>query len=152
MSSNKVIRKDWTTTFLLAFCIPGVERFYLGCPMSGILKCCTGAGCGLWYWIDLFRLVGGSALCANLHGRLEYINGPNAADSPVYSSRNNTAKGGGNNNVNNSSDAQNDYFYMIFSCLLGLIFFYYILLPMFQVPVEIVQEEEDEVVKNNVNA
>ena len=152
MSSNKVIRKDWTTTFLLAFCIPGVERFYLGCPMSGILKCCTGAGCGLWYWIDLFRLVGGSALCANLHGRLEYINGPNAADSPVYSSRNNTAKGGGNNNVNNSSDAQNDYFYMIFSCLLGLIFFYYILLPMFQVPVETVQEEEEEVVKNSINA
>ena len=152
MSSTKTVHKDWTTTFLLAFCIPGVERFYLGCPMSGILKCCTGAGCGLWYWIDLFRLVGGSALCANLHGRLEYINGPNAADSPVYSSRNNTAKGGGNNNVNNSSDAQNDYFYMIFSCLLGLIFFYYILLPMFQVPVETVQEEEEEVVKNSINA
>lgn len=149
MSSNKVVLKDWTTTFLLAFCLPSLERFYLGCPMSGILKCITCCGCGLWYWIDLFRLAGGSALCANLHGKLQYINGPSAVTAPPSSSNGkSTSKGGGNNNMSNTSDAQNDYFYMIFSCLLGIIVFYYILLPMFQTPIEIVQEEE-EVVKSN---
>ena len=145
MSSTRIVQKDWTTTFLLAFCLPGFERFYLGCPMSGILKCCTGAGCGLWYWIDLFRLAGGSALCSNLHGKLQYINGPQS--SSVQPSGNNVAKGGGNN-MTNTSDAQNDYFYMIFCCLLGLIVFYYILLPMFQTSVETVEEEEVKFMNN----
>jgi TM2 domain-containing membrane protein YozV len=148
MSSTKTVHKDWTTTFLLAFCLPGLERFYLGCPMSGILKCITCGGCGFWYWVDLFRLVGGSALCSNLHGRLQYINGPPSTQQ--VSSNSNVAKGGGNNNGTNNSDAKNDYFYMIFCCLLGLIVFYYILLPMFQTPIETVYEEESEL-NNNGN-
>lgn len=139
MSSTKIVQKDWTTTFLLAFCLPSIERFYLGCPMSGILKCITCCGCGLWYWIDLFRLAGGSALCSNLHGRFQYINGP---PSTQLRPGGNAAKGGGNN-TNNSSDSQNDYFYMIFCCLLGLLVFYYIIIPIFQTPVAEVSEEEE---------
>ena len=140
MSSSKTVYKDWTTTFLLAFCLPGLERFYLGCPMTGILKCLTCSGCGIWYWVDLFRLAGGSALCSNLHGKLQYMNGPPSTKN--VSSCNNVTKGGGNNNGNNS-DAKNDYFYMMFCCLLGLIFFYYVLLPMFQTPIETVNVEEE---------
>ena len=140
MSSKKIVYKDWTTTFLLAFCLPGLERFYLGCPMTGILKCITCGGCGFWYYIDLFRLSGGSALCSNLHGKLQYMNGPPSTQQ--VSSGSNVTKGGGNNNGNNS-DAKNDYFYMIFCCLLGLIFFYYVLLPMFQTPIETVNVEEE---------
>ena len=112
MSSDKIVLKDWTTTFLLAFCLPGFERFYLGCPASGLLKCCTCSGCGVWWLIDLFRLSGGSALCANLHGKLQYINGPTVVVNS--GPRSNVTRGGGSNNANNSSDAQNDYFYMIF--------------------------------------
>ena len=100
MSSSKKVYKDWTTTFLLAFCLPGLERFYLGCPMTGILKCITCSGCGIWYWVDLFRLAGGSALCSNLHGKLQYMNGPPSTQK--VSSCNNVTKGGGNNNGNNS--------------------------------------------------
>lgn len=140
MSSNRIVYKDWTTTFLLAFCLPGFERFYLGCPMSGLLKCCTCAGCGIWWLIDLFRLSGGSALCANLHGKLQYLNGPTVVVKS--GANNNFAKGGGNNNANNSSDAQNDYFYMIFSTLLGVMLFYYLILPMYRKEVQVVEEEE----------
>tara|TARA_B100000927_G_C16386907_1_gene437733 strand:- start:156 stop:599 length:444 start_codon:yes stop_codon:yes gene_type:complete len=147
MSSIKTVQKDWTTTFLLAFCLPGVERFYLGCPMSGILKCITCSGFGFWYWIDLFRLAGGSALCSNLHGKLQYINGP--PSTHTMSSNNNVSKGGGNNNMTNTSDAQNDYFYMIFCSLLGLIFFYYVLLPIFQSPIETEEEEAPVMITNN---
>ena len=51
--------KDWMTTLLLAFFLGflGVDHFYTGKTMTGILKLITLGGCGLWALIDIIMIV-----------------------------------------------------------------------------------------------
>jgi TM2 domain-containing membrane protein YozV len=37
----------------------GIHRFYLGYPLEGVLMLLTGGGCGIWWIIDLIRIVTG---------------------------------------------------------------------------------------------
>ena len=36
----------------------GVDRFYTGDTLLGVLKLITGGGCGVWWFIDLFLIMG----------------------------------------------------------------------------------------------
>tara|TARA_B110000444_G_C18660463_1_gene510502 strand:+ start:636 stop:884 length:249 start_codon:yes stop_codon:yes gene_type:complete len=51
--------KDWMTTLLLAILVGGlgVDHFYTGKTMTGILKLITLGGCGLWALIDIIMIV-----------------------------------------------------------------------------------------------
>ena len=54
--------KDWMTTLLLSIILGGlgVDRFYTGHMGLGVLKLLTGGGCGIWWLIDIFKIVTGS--------------------------------------------------------------------------------------------
>ena len=36
----------------------GVDRFYVGDILLGILKLITAGGCGIWWFVDLFLIMG----------------------------------------------------------------------------------------------
>jgi len=74
VSNKKQEERDWTVALLLAFLVPGVERFYLNCVGSGILKILTCCGCGVWALIDVILIATGSTLCGNVR----YFNGPDS--------------------------------------------------------------------------
>ena len=54
-------QKDWLATLLFSVFLGGlgIDRFYLGYTTLGILKLCTGGGCGIWWLIDLILIVTG---------------------------------------------------------------------------------------------
>ena len=54
--------KDWVTTLLLAFLLGtfGVDHFYTGKTVTGILKLITLGGCGIWALIDIIMIATGS--------------------------------------------------------------------------------------------
>ena len=54
--------KDWMVTLILAILVGtlGIDRFYSGSIMLGVLKLVTIGGLGLWWLIDLIMLVTGS--------------------------------------------------------------------------------------------
>ncbi|HEX6543971.1 MAG TPA: TM2 domain-containing protein [Ktedonobacterales bacterium] len=53
---------DWTVTLILSILVGefGVDRFYTGSIMLGILKLITFGGCGIWWLIDIILIVTGS--------------------------------------------------------------------------------------------
>ncbi len=53
--------KDFTITVLLCFFLGvlGIHRFYVGKTLTGILMLITGGGFGIWYLIDLIRMLMG---------------------------------------------------------------------------------------------
>jgi hypothetical protein len=68
-------RKNFTVAILLSlFAGPlGVDRFYLGCTWTGILKLITFGGIGIWALIDLIRLASGSKLCGGFQWDTEHV-------------------------------------------------------------------------------
>jgi TM2 domain-containing membrane protein YozV len=54
--------KDWMVTLILAILVGGlgIDRFYSGSILLGVLKLVTFGGLGLWWLIDLIMLVTGS--------------------------------------------------------------------------------------------
>jgi hypothetical protein len=60
-----VIKKNWTTAVLLSAFLGvfGIDRFYLGCIGTGVLKLVTFGGFGIWALVDFVRLVTGDKLC-----------------------------------------------------------------------------------------
>lgn len=53
-------RKDRTTALLLSLFLGflGVDRFYLGQTLLGVVKLLTGGMCGVWALIDWFLIMG----------------------------------------------------------------------------------------------
>ena len=52
--------KDPTTILIISIFLGGlgVDRFVIGQTVLGLLKLFTLAGCGLWWFIDLFLIMG----------------------------------------------------------------------------------------------
>lgn len=53
---------DWTIALILSILVGelGVDRFYTGSIMLGIIKLLTFGGCGIWWIIDIILIVTGS--------------------------------------------------------------------------------------------
>ena len=51
-------KKQFMTTLLLSIFLGGlgVDRFYLGYTVLGIVKLLTGGGCGIWWLIDVILI------------------------------------------------------------------------------------------------
>ena len=54
--------KDWLITLILSIVVGGfgIDRFYTGSIVLGVLKLVTLGGLGLWWLIDLIMLVTGN--------------------------------------------------------------------------------------------
>ena len=54
--------KDWLITLILSILVGGlgIDRFYTGSILLGVLKLITLGGLGLWWLIDLIMLVTGN--------------------------------------------------------------------------------------------
>lgn len=54
--------KDWLITLILSILVGGfgIDRFYTGSVLLGVLKLVTLGGLGLWWLIDLIMLVTGN--------------------------------------------------------------------------------------------
>ena len=52
--------KDPTISIIISVMLGelGIDRFYVGDIGLGILKLLTGAGCGIWWFVDLFLIMG----------------------------------------------------------------------------------------------
>jgi len=57
-----ISEKDWIITLVLSILVGGlgIDRFYTGSVILGILKLITLGGLGLWWLIDLIMLVTGN--------------------------------------------------------------------------------------------
>jgi len=51
-------KKQFMTALLLSIFLGGlgVDRFYLGFTVLGIVKLLTGGGCGIWWLIDVILI------------------------------------------------------------------------------------------------
>ena len=58
---SDLTRRNWLVAVLLSLFLGtlGIDRFYLGYPVLGILKLITAGGCGVWWLIDLILIATG---------------------------------------------------------------------------------------------
>ena len=125
-SNNRSVRigkndRNWTVALLLAIFLPGIERFYLGCPGTGILKIITGCGCGCWALYDLIMIATGSTLCGNTR----YFNGPDQGQMRGGKSK------GPEDRVFFKQKCHFDYVGSAGSLILGIIFLFLVIKPYF---------------------
>ena len=66
--------KNWGIAVLLSGLVGflGIDRFYLGCIVSGVFKLLTLGGLGIWAFIDHIILLAGGKLCEGY----KYVPGP----------------------------------------------------------------------------
>lgn len=57
----------------LVLLLPGIHRFYLGYYLEGVLFILTAGGCGIWWLIDLIRILTGDLGPADGSGYTEEI-------------------------------------------------------------------------------
>lgn len=57
--SKKESEKDWRITLILSIFLGvfGIDRFYLGKILTGIIKFLTLGGLGIWWIIDIFLII-----------------------------------------------------------------------------------------------
>ncbi len=103
-------KKSFTVAILLSLFAGffGVDRFYLGCTWTGILKLITLGGLGVWALIDLIRLASGSKLCGGFQWDTEL-------------------KGGGKQMIGGSE--VDDTMCIILAVTLGVMLLYFFVLP-----------------------
>ncbi len=51
--------KSQATAIILSllYGVLGVDRFYLGYTWQGVVKCLTVGGLGIWWFVDLIRII-----------------------------------------------------------------------------------------------
>jgi hypothetical protein len=103
------IYKNWIIALILSFFLGGlgIDRFYLGCVGTGIVKLLTFGGLGIWTIIDFVRLATGSKLC----GGFEWL------DAKKYG-----IQGGG-------CDCTTDYLINVLAVVVGLVLLYVYVFP-----------------------
>jgi TM2 domain-containing membrane protein YozV len=103
-------KKSFTVAILLSLFAGffGVDRFYLGCTWTGILKLITLGGLGVWALIDLIRLASGSKLCGGFQWDTEL-------------------KGGGKQMIGGSE--VDDTMCIILAVTIGVMLLYFFVLP-----------------------
>ena len=129
-------KKNFLTAIILSFLLGplGIDRFYLGCVGTGIIKLLTFGGLGIWALIDLIRLALGSKLCGGFMW-----------DSEVSK----------NNNNMNGGACSDDILCIVFSLITGAIIFYIFIFPWLKEKVlnkwmhnELIEEKYKEKDKN----
>jgi TM2 domain-containing membrane protein YozV len=64
--------RQWIALALVLL-LPGIHRFYLGYYLEGVLFILTGGGCGIWWIIDVVRILTGDLGPADGSGYTEEI-------------------------------------------------------------------------------
>ncbi len=117
------IYKNWFVALILSFLFGplGVDRFYLGCVGTGVIKLLTFGGFGIWAIIDFIRLLTGSRLC----GGFEWI------DAKQYGLQQGGMEGG----------CGTDYVVIMLSIVVFAYVLYYYIVPWIK---EKMQKKKDE--------
>ena len=118
------IYKNWFVALVISFLFGplGVDRFYLGCFWTGIIKLLTLGGLGIWALIDFIRLLAGDRLC----GGFEWI------DAKHYGLQQGGMNGG----------CGTDYCVITLSIVLFLYVSYYYIIPLIKEKLNKKKEEQ----------
>lgn len=119
-------RKNFATAMVLSIFFGGlgIDRFYLGCIFTGILKLITFGGLGIWYLIDMIRLATGSKLCGGFKWSEFIPAGRNTSSFKKrysYRRRSSHQYGGGEDEQNNDT-----IIIIVALALAGVVFYYYV--------------------------